>query len=595
MRFRFLDRFRISSRTSRKWQAWMASVWNVITYPVRLIFGLFRWIGQLIAEWWEQRNLRFLLQGLPAFILFCGAIVFAATVFFQDRNALATEYQWRGAMSLETARQARIEQKDFQPAAAMAKTCYKRLSKLQPNKDENSFFMALVYELQGQYAAVRNIMLSLAPLDKRGFGPAHFIVGQELCDRRRNPTPAMLDQAEVHFLRAIAYNREPYASDAHGELARICFMRNRPEVGFTHLVASVERAADPKPVNRMDLARLYRQQGKKDLAQRQLQAASESLRKKLDDHVEDPVTRLLLINCLNMMGEFEEAREVCLQGIAVSGAKEQTQRFQQAFRAELYRVYLLWYDSRSEDPKFTAEQRVALLESALQLQPQDPEVLQRLLTFTRKTGGSSAKAQEMLRQLIDGGKESAVVHLILGIDAWQNNSQADARHHWEKALKLYKDNPQAARGIGMVSNNLAWALAHFPPVDLDRALALIDAAIAQDNDPRYRGTRGHILAKMGRHKEAVADLEIAKAAHPNDPRLFEQLSESCEKIGLKLESEHYKKVAEEIRKKAAAAAEKASGPPSGQPAPPATENKPPSTNPSPDGGTPAKPAAPKPQ
>jgi Flp pilus assembly protein TadD len=286
-------------------------------------------------------------------------------------------------------------------------------------------------------------------------------------------------------------------------------------------------------------------------------------------------------------GDFAGAKEECQKGAAlVPNTPLATQ-----YALTMVRVLLAWYDARTADPKATPEERFALLEQVMFINPDDPTLLQKLVVFTRLTGSEGEKAKEAFRKLTEGPNPSATAHLILGTDCWQNGDEPGARHHWEKAFEL-------SQGAPLVANNLAWVLSHVPPIDLPRALGMIDAALEKVNDRRFHGTRGHILAKLDRHKEAVAALELAMAAYPNDPKLFEQLSESCEKIGLKTDAARYKKRVEEIRK---AGKGPAAGPtampakdPATDPKAPAADPKIPATVPKSTEVAPKAPEAPKP-
>src|SRR5947209_20421318 len=119
-------------------------------------------------------------------------------------------------------------------------------------------------------------------------------------------------------------------------------------------------------------------------------------------------------------------------------------------------------------------------------------------------------------------------------------------------------------GTPLVANNLAWVLANYQPVDLNQALALSDAVIAQDDRDAapaqddhdaaiaraarhltFRGTRGHILAKLGRHKEALPDLEasldLQKLGRPVELQTYRQLAETCAALDMKADAERYKR------------------------------------------------------
>ena len=51
------------------------------------------------------------------------------------------------------------------------------------------------------------------------------------------------------------------------------------------------------------------------------------------------------------------------------------------------------------------------------------------------------------------------------------------------------------------------------------------------NDPSFRDTRGRVFMKMGRWKDALADLEAALAAKPDDVDLHKELAEVYDHLG----------------------------------------------------------------
>src|SRR5205807_5888267 len=105
----------------------------------------------------------------------------------------------------------------------------------------------------------------------------------------------------------------------------------------------------------------------------------------------------------------------------------------------------------------------------------------------------------------------------------------EARKEWELAYELNPDSPT-------IANNFAWMLAYGDnraPVlapDLQRALRMINQVIETvpkdyPHQPEFHGTRGTIYLKMGRYKEALADLLIAseRPTAAADPILQTQL------------------------------------------------------------------------
>lgn len=112
------------------------------------------------------------------------------------------------------------------------------------------------------------------------------------------------------------------------------------------------------------------------------------------------------------------------------------------------------------------------------------------------------------------------------MDAWQRRDFAAARLHWETALRL-------APQLNPAANNLAWSLAHEEPRDPTRALALIDAVLQRAPlDPRFRGTRGAVLARLGRWREALPELVAALPASQGSAAHHRLLCETYQQLGL---------------------------------------------------------------
>jgi tetratricopeptide (TPR) repeat protein len=572
MAFRFLRRFQLSPRNQRRLARLGANTFAVITYPVRLVYSLLKSVVRTVANWWESRNLRYLLQGLPSFMIGIGILVLGALIFFQDRAVLATEYRNQGGKALYEAEQAVRSSKDGKAAIGMAQTCFKRLSILPGDHDETSYFMARTYDLQRQPQAAEKILQTLAPTERptnpaeknKSYGPAHLALGKRLMYQPR-PTPAMLQNAEQHLLRAVHWGAQlkgnTTTAEANAYLFDLYRATNRPAEAEKNLVAAVNSIGALRPDLRLQLAAWYQIQGKREPTVRQAELAAKAFRERLDDNPDDHGARGGLIDCLMMTGDFAGAKEQCQQGASFVPNTPLAERYV----LTLIRVLIAWYDARTADAKSTPEERFGLLEQVMFLNPNDPKLLERLILFTHLTGAEAEKAKAAFRKLTDAGAPSATAHLMLGTDAWQQGDEKSARHHWEKAFEY-------SQGAPLVANNLAWMLAHTPPVDLNRALAMIEAALEKANDVRFHGTRGHILAKLDRHKEAVAELELAIVAYPEDVKLFEQLAESCAQIGRTTDAEHYKKHAEDLRK-AKPKAKPTAGPTATPAKDPATDSK----------------------
>ncbi len=579
MRFRFLDRLVPSSRAQRRIQRVGSVVLLWVGYPFRLLIGLAKTIGQLVATWWDSRNLRFLLQGLPALFMTIGVLVAGAVIFFQDRAALAIEYETQGARSLAEARQRHRAGQETKAPIAMAQMCYKRLS--PTGKPENMFHMAETYELQRQGPAAAQIYDSLAPLDptKPGYGPAHFMVARRLLGS--NPNPKQILEAENHLIQADQYSqvKNDRQEAFYGALARAALFdvlrdTNRPDEAEMYLVKAVEYLGDEEPQFRLKLSDWYWRTGKRDQAEDQVNRAIVTLIKRSDENLNDRESRLNLIECLKFSGglkcargdfkkgkeDFARAMAACQRGMAMTTDPA----LRQTYLSVMCYLFLAQFDGTLHDPNTTYADRFGLLETAMGLRPNDVNLIERLKVFVTKSGPERDKARDQLQKMIDEGKHLCLAHMILGTAAWDEGDFATAKFHWEKAFEQTDWSP-------LVANNLAWLLAFMSkPPDLERALMLVNAALSKQDYPQFHGTKGHILAAMGRNQEALPELLAAKPAYVHNPKegyqLFKRLAEVSGKLGMESEAKRYEKMAADAAK-AIKDAKAAGGPPAAAGAP----------------------------
>src|SRR5204862_7817571 len=125
----------LSTHARRRLSGFRARSLGWLVYPMQVVVAVLRALGQLMADWWSRRNLRLLLQGLPALLLSLGAVTFGVVVFFQDRNLLATMYKNQAWVSLSQTGQA-AEGKDNTEPLARADTCFQRLWGFNPDEPE---------------------------------------------------------------------------------------------------------------------------------------------------------------------------------------------------------------------------------------------------------------------------------------------------------------------------------------------------------------------------------------------------------------------------------------------------------------------------
>jgi predicted Zn-dependent protease len=570
--------FRLSNKTHRQVERYQSGLMRWLMMPFHVLGAFFNSVGATLANWWNRRNIRYLLQGLPALLVFVGIVVVTTFCVFQDRAALAIDYKREATKSLGEAMQDQVAKRDPTQSLALAQSYYNRLTNLQPDNQENRYMLARSYqqravaadakaravderlkstsepaakaELQAELekhreevvrmqAATWRMMASLAPSDKRGYGDAHlwmvdflyrFTAGPD--GKAQPPSPKAILEAERHLLHALTWPEETVRTRAHFYLARLYRDTGRIDEAKKNLIEVAAR----HPEYRLILAQWAKAQGENETVTAHAKGAEHAFRQHLTTNNQNHEARFGVVECLLLQSRFQEAEQLINEGASLAGSSTELNR---AYARKLSGLLLSWCDAKQDDPRSNLLERLQLLERALALDSENPEVYGRLLALAKDKSPQSQKAREILFDLTKA-KDSFLAHLFLGIDAWEQKNVTEARYHWEKAQGLAPRAP-------VVLNNLAWLLAFSPPVDMNRALELAEAAVKQaPQAPQFRGTRGHIYAKLGRDKEALEDLQESAKAYSKDPNLFRVLSEVCTRLGYTQMAENYKKESDRL-------------------------------------------------
>jgi tetratricopeptide (TPR) repeat protein len=233
----------------------------------------------------------------------------------------------------------------------------------------------------------------------------------------------------------------------------------------------------------------------------------------------DPDTLVLAAEAHMLGGEFERALEILAPAAHLKGREE-------AMKRALAQICVEWANSEGSTPKEASVDYLKRLKMALDFQPENRLAIQSLSAISRAKGPQAGAATAMLDEILTRKPPSPTALFVAGTSAWAAGDKAEARRLLEQA---YKVDPTLVD----LPNNLAWVLSHSEPEDLPRALTLVDEALRESPDhPNYRGTRGHLMARMKRWTEAKTDLEQAlKFREDADNRRV--LNETYKELGLR--------------------------------------------------------------
>jgi tetratricopeptide (TPR) repeat protein len=438
------------------------------------------------------------------------ALTFAVAASTKSERELESRYSAEAKSAFQSGNYAR------------AVTCYERLAATS-SEPEPRFRLALAADAMGDRARATSVILSLAPDDlspdvAKGYAPAHYWRARQLLALSSAPRGAIA-VAEMHLLQAIAGDLDEKDA-AHGLLGQLylTYNRNNSSNRLEQAEFHLTKAAATRPIFRLALARTFALRGNTVRAKQEAELASRFFRDRAREDSTNITARLAWAEATSFLEDYLGAVTILEEGLQGTGDA--------VYRLALAKVYLGWHDLRKKQPTVTPAELLVLLDKGLTYDTANKELLNRLLDLLRVGGPESEKARAFFTQLLaKGGTALASIHFALAIDARLRNDADDEKLHLEQAFRLDSKT-------GIIANNLAWVLSQPPNPDLNRALALIDAAIEREPTHRtYRDTRGHIYLSLHRWQDALADLELVLTTAPDTPGLHDALADAYAHVG----------------------------------------------------------------
>ncbi len=460
----------------------------------------------LRSLWLGSERFRCFVRGLPAVVAGIAVVLAACEVRLFTETELLAHY------SSEADRLVRAGNHEA------ALLCAERMALIRPSKPDYVYQQMLRLEAMGQPERALTLARKIAPDHRPGYAPAHLWIAHHLLQQDRR-TPEVLRAAESH-LRLYLRTFPESETEAHALLGLLYSATGRPVEAEVHLQKAVVR----QPSLLLPLARACNDQGKKAAARSWAQRACDHFLEQSTKDSNDHEARLRATAALMFLEKFQEAEALLNQGLSRLNDPR--------YHITLAQLYVTWsaVSKRNNEP---IDAQFELLERGLRHNPANQFLINQLLDILQSGGSQADKARASLRAALTGGKGTAVIHFALGMDAWNRGKPEEAKLHWEEARALAPEMPS-------VANNLAWALAFGHRPDLSQALELINPVVERwPNVAAYRDTRGRILAKLERWKEALPDLEAALRAYSSSPELHETLAATYEHLGLpEIAAEH---------------------------------------------------------
>jgi tetratricopeptide (TPR) repeat protein len=473
----------------------------------------------LYLGYWQTRRWRRLLCSLPAIVAFGGAVCLAVSMANRNKRDVADWYITLAQNSARAADNLAVQGK-YDRAVAKQRDAIAHAQEanlLNPSDDRCRLVLGGLLAAQGDAARAMVIFSSLAPNDRLGNPTAHLLLASLLL-RQSPTTPGRFSaDAERHLLR-IAEQPGDVGAQASALLGENYFNADRFGLAISYL-----RRTPNQSSFRVLLAIAAMKVGDVALAEIEAKSCRDAFDARLKFDPADVNARLNLVRCLVVLKDFPNAILACEAGILPSTPQETIK----VLLVNRDHMYFSWLLSLEKDPQVSLPWRFAVLERALAAAPNDSRFIEKLIAFTDPKSKEGVAARAVLQEQLSNGQNIGLAHLVLGLYAWSEHKTDDARNHLTFARNALPFDAQ-------IANNFAWMVAMSEPPELERALTAVNGAIEQmPYYPEYRHTRGNILIKMGRWKEAIPDLELALSGgrHPDQANIHAALAKAYEMLG----------------------------------------------------------------
>lgn len=480
--------------------------------PFYFLIWSFNAFLQSIERWFFTRTPWWFIQGLPA--VFVAGACLTVVASFGERPGVHILDRYNAAID------AAIASDDFETAELFLH----KLLQIDDSRADVRYRLAQLAERRGEMTRAKDMMEQLAPENSVGHPGAHFWVAKKMLASQTQFTEQQTDQL-IHHLTA-ATNDQAIRSQAHLLLAQLYSAKRQFTLAIKHFQAIVDKEQKWHAA----IGKAHLALGERHLATREFGRAREYFQNRMTQNPEDIDARLGLAEAWVLLGNLTKAESILEQGVTGQNA----QRCREALAA----IYVLQFDSQSNEKEPDEAARLTLLEKALRLAPNHLEALLRLTKYLQATGIAGQKARNAMQEALANGEAPAVLHLILGTMAAQQGMLDLAKMHMEQATRLEPQSP-------VVLNNLAWVLAQQKPPQLNEALVLVNQAVDRmPNNPEIRETRGQILARMERWSEAIVDLELALQSLKGNAQLHQTVAEAYQHLGNVEMAQRHKELAE---------------------------------------------------
>lgn len=457
--------------------------------------------SSFVAAWARTRPTHVLHRAL--LVLFVVSIIAIPAIIDTPTNVLLARYSKAGFGALR---------KDNTEAAELY---FRRMGRLDASNADGRYGMGLTAAKKENTPLATRLMSELAHAEPKHLLAHSWLAGEIISGKSGKLTDDDFWALRRHLEMASTEATENVKSRAI--LGTMLLARG----AFHEAIPHLEAVVGSRPELRTALSRAYASVQRDQEARAQITLALNHFREQNLASPGDPNTCLLRVQCELMAGNTSIAERVL---------RLACQRFSgdPRFLVVLQELHLTGCDESLK----AGHHDIALkhLDQALALNPEAAGLMERFAFIASGDNESNEMALRLLRQVAAKGSAPAAAHLAIGGVMLRRENLREAATHFEIGLR---HDPNSVALL----NNLAWCLCKDDKGNHDRALQLIDNALrravrSDHQRATVRETRGQILAKLGRDREAAVELEKAlpllsrpQEAHRTLQKLYARLGQ----------------------------------------------------------------------
>jgi tetratricopeptide (TPR) repeat protein len=554
---------------------------DVFAVVKRVLVGIYETLilpfGFLRMNWQDSGRIRGLLIGFPAVIVVASVCILLAHSALSNNTGLVSHYQslideiekkdgeyYQKMVEFNKATNdadririldetiAVLERKDFYCRRMVALDDSSDEDKFELAKSSNEIALVVLKKLQLKgteyfksddsmndrikFNDARNRTISLinvlAPLDDKGFGPAHLFRAEDYFKQYPNAKSAQMRSqllARCKQQLEFALDDEKQQVDVKAMLAQVNMELKR----YDEAITLFNEVLASRPLVYQHLRKCY--QGtippRVNDERQMLMRAIKALQIQVLDNPNNIPAWLGLTECYVLTKQFEVGEEVLLAALRDS----KSQFLKNHMANNLIALYQYWIDdSKKSDGSPDYQQQKLLIEKAMKISKEDERILAKVTLIATSDSEYAAWAKGVYDAYADTSRSHFVLEALVA-DALRDNDDSRAIKYLNEQIERTPDAAKVTIQFAMAQNNLAYKLLTSDSPDAKRAMELVNEALkvqqlTQFQKSAFFHTKARVHMILGEYEEAIAYFNTIKQFREDDEEFYELLIECHQKV-----------------------------------------------------------------